>query len=258
VKEWWQKIFIPVIGEVMFGPRVAQGGDEVEQIIKQVKVPPSADVLDLACGIGRHSIPFAKKKFRVTGLDFSANFLEQARKTAKKEKVNVKFVHGDMKNLKPHFSEAQFDLVVSLFNSFGYFKVRSNDRKMLKEIFRVLKPGGYLVINTLNGDGVKLAMKNPISNGREPVKNVFVIDAAKYDVEKKKTFANWTIIDARKPKARVHRLSFDQNVYTHKEMKRLLTEAGFKIEKTWGLLHGTSFDEKSTWHQTVVARKPIR
>lgn len=255
MKEWWQQFFIPVTAEVMFHPRFAQAKTEVEQILKQVRLPSKARVLDLACGTGRHSLQFAKKKCQVTGLDFTKNFLVEARKAALKEKLPIDFVHGDMKNLKPHFSSNEFDLVVSLFNSFGYFRIRGHDLKMLKEVYRVLKPGGRLVINTLNGQGVKLAMAKPVSNGREPIKNVFMIDKAYFDSKKKKTFVEWTIIDARKTKAKVEHLLFDQNVYTHAELRGLLRKAGFKIEKVWGMLEGGLFSAKTTWHQTIVARK---
>ncbi|MBL7556628.1 MAG: class I SAM-dependent methyltransferase [Bdellovibrionaceae bacterium] len=176
MKEWWQKFFSPLVGEVMFCPRAAQAKVEVEQVLKNVRLPKGSRVLDLACGTGRHSIQFARRGLTVTGLDFTLNFVKTAKLDARKEKVIATFVRGDMKNLKPHFNANEFDLVVSLFNSFGYFKVRSNDLKMLKETYRVLKPGGRLVINTLNGEGVKSVMNRPISNGREPIKNVFLID----------------------------------------------------------------------------------
>lgn len=47
----------------------------------------------------------------------------------------------------------------------------------------------------------------------------------------------------------------EPGLYTHKEMKALLKKAGFKIIKTWGVLHGGAFDEKTSWHQTVLAQK---
>jgi hypothetical protein len=62
-------------------------------------------------------------------------------------------------------------------------------------------------------------------------------------------------VDARKGKAKIHRMSFQQNVYSYSELKALLQKAGFKIEKTWGLLQGGPFSAKNSWHQTIVARK---
>ncbi len=255
MKEWWKDFFGPLAGEIMFTPKAKVSKNEVEQVIKRTKTPKRARVLDLACGIGRHSIEFAKKGFEVTGLDYSKPYIASAKRSASQEKVKVQFVKGDMKNLRPHFASENFDLVVSLYNSFGYFKSRKDDFRMLQEVHRVLKPGGKFVLNTLNGEGVKKRLKNPISMGREPIKKVFMIDSAKFDEKKAQTQAEWTIVDARKSKAKIHRLKFHQNVYTNPQLKALLRKAGFTIETTWGLLHGEAFDRKKSWHQTIVARK---
>lgn len=255
MQEWWQNFFIPVVGEIMFSPKLKQSEAEVEQILKRVKLGPKAKILDLACGVGRHALPLAERKFSVVGLDFSKHYLSEARKAANKKKIKIDFLHGDMKDLKPHFNSNEFDLVVSLYNSFGYFKNRSDDVKMLKEVYRVLKPGGHLVLNALNGEGVRLILKNPISMGREPIENVFMIDAARFDDVKRKTISDWKIIDARNKKTEIHRMSFQQNIYTFKEMKILLLSAGFKIEKTWGLLQGGAFNPKKSWHQTILLVK---
>ena len=69
-------------------------------------------------------------------------------------------------------------------------------------------------------------------------------------------FQDWTIIDTRRSKPRIVRKSFRVNVYSYAELKRLLTTAGFKIESVWGMLPGGRFDPKTTWHQTILARKP--
>ena len=99
VKNWWRDFFEPLVGEVMFVSKMASSNAEVDQIVRRAKIKPPMDVLDLACGIGRHSVCFAQRGFRVTGLDYSKPFLEQAHKTARAARQKIRFVHGDMRKV---------------------------------------------------------------------------------------------------------------------------------------------------------------
>src|SRR5262245_43922874 len=185
VPDWWRNFFEPLVGEVMFVPRAKRSEAEVTQVIRQSKARAPLHVLDLACGVGRHSLIFAKKGFNVTGLDFSKPYLREARTAARKARQSIRFVHGDIRNLRQHFAAGSFDLVGSMYNSFGYFGHRRDDVRVLKEVYRTLVPGGAFVINTLNGQGVARRLKRPISIGHEPLPNVVMIDAARYDAAKK-------------------------------------------------------------------------
>jgi ubiquinone/menaquinone biosynthesis C-methylase UbiE len=256
MKNWWKTFFKPITGEIMFKTRsIQQSQKEVDQILSQIKVRRKVKLLDLCCGEGRHSLLFSKKGHDVTGLDFSENFLKVARDKAKAARQKISFIKADMREVSSHVDKNSFDAVVSLFNSFGYFDLRKDDFKVLKEVHKVLKPGGFFVINTINGNGAKIKLKAPVSCGYEPLKNVFVIDRAFLDFKKMRTHAHWTIVDARKAKTPVFRGSFQQNVYTHHEMKQLLKKAGFRVVKTWGPLQGGAFGEATSWHQTVLAQK---
>lgn len=256
MKNWWKTFFTPITAVVMFKPRMGkQTKREVNTILKSIKKGSILDVLDLCCGEGRHSVEFAKKH-NVIGLDYSKNFLKVARSKVGKSN-RLKFIHGDMKLTSKYFSNESFDLVVSLYNSFGYFDKRSDDLQVLKEVNKVLKPGGFFVINTLNGSAVKnkLGHKKITRVGFEADRNVFMLDQAYFDNIKMRTFSSWTIVDARKSKTQIFRKKFSQNVYLHKELKTMLQKTGFRIIKTWGILSGEKFNEKISWHQTIVAKK---
>jgi ubiquinone/menaquinone biosynthesis C-methylase UbiE len=256
-RTWWRGFFGAVVGEVMFASRKAITEKEVKTVVKATRVRPPAAILDLACGTGRHSMALARLGFAVTGLDYSRDFLREARADARKAKLPVAFVRGDMRDLRDHFQPKRFDLVVSLFNSFGYFAKRSDDRRVLREVHRVLKPGGAFVINTLHASGVAERLRTPMERGSEPLPNVFMIDRARYDRRKEETSSEWIIVDVRRPKARILRQSFRQNVYSHAELKRMLRAAGFRVERVWGMLSGRRFQRQS-WHQTILARRPMR
>lgn len=255
-KNWWKTFFKPITTEVMFKSREGQQTViEIDEVLRQTKIKEPCSVLDLACGEGRHSIELAKRGFDVIGLDYNKNFLDVAKIRAQVNKLEAGFVRGDMKLTSKYFEKNSFDLVVSLYNSFGYFDKRSDDFKVIKEVGKVVKPGGYFVINTINGAGAKHRLAKPMNAGYEISKNVFMIDQANLDLKKMRTNSFWTIIDARKKKTEITRGAFSQNVYSHPEMKAMLKKAGFRVVTTWGILQGGKFDEKTSWHQTVVAQK---
>ena len=93
-------------------------------------------ILDIACGTGTSSAALTRTGANVVGLDFSAGMLEQARR----KHSNLEFVEGDAMKLPFHSDE--FDAVTI---SFGLRNI-NEPRIALDEMYRVLKPGGRLVI----------------------------------------------------------------------------------------------------------------
>src|SRR5688500_3653535 len=91
---WWKSQYLdPVIVETIFSWRTNTEA-EVDEILKNMKLPLGAHVLDLACGQGRHSIELAKRGFKVTGLDYSPMLLKRAAASAKKlpKSIRPRFV----------------------------------------------------------------------------------------------------------------------------------------------------------------------
>lgn len=110
--------------------------------VRSVDLKPTDDVLDCACGTGDLSLAFAKAGARsVVGLDFTREMLDYAEiKRDKAAASKVTFVEGDAIQLP--FDDASFD-VVSI--AFGIRNV-TEPTQCIAEMFRVLRPGGTLVI----------------------------------------------------------------------------------------------------------------
>lgn len=121
---------------------------ETRFIADALGLAPGSEVLDLACGSGRHAIGMARLGHRVTGLDFNARYLEIAAADAAAAGVSVTWTPGDMRELG---SSAAFDAVYSYFSSFGYFDDVGNER-VLAGVARVLRPGGRFLLETVNRD----------------------------------------------------------------------------------------------------------
>lgn len=118
---------------------------EVERMISWLDLPAGSKVLDLCCGMGRHSLVLAEAGFEVTGVDLSEELLRETR--AQKGAEQVTWLRSDMRNLP---LTGGFDAVVNLFTSFGYFEEDEEQVKVLCEIHRMLKPGGKFIIDYLN------------------------------------------------------------------------------------------------------------
>ena len=93
-------------------------------------------ILDVAAGTGTSSAAMQRNGARVVALDFSPGMVAEGRRKHK----NVEFIQGDAENLP--FGDNEFD-AVSI--SFGLRNV-SDPKAALSEMYRVLKPGGRLVI----------------------------------------------------------------------------------------------------------------
>jgi ubiquinone/menaquinone biosynthesis C-methylase UbiE len=105
--------------------------EEVKRISSWLRLPKGAEVLDLCCGMGRHSMALHDLGYKVTSLDLSDVLLAEARRTDVRSRIQ--WVKGDMRRL----SIAQpFDAIFNLFTSFGYFDDDKENLAVLKEIHK--------------------------------------------------------------------------------------------------------------------------
>ncbi len=108
---------------------------------------PNPKALDIACGSGRHAVALAENGFQVTANDLSQMLLSEARALAQKKNLALTFTQFDMRDLP---FEQEFDLIVQLFTSFGYFENDDEDDVVLSHVARALKPNGWYVLDFLN------------------------------------------------------------------------------------------------------------
>jgi SAM-dependent methyltransferase len=103
------------------------------------------------CGQGRHAHLLAEAGYDVTGIDYSAPLLRIAKKRGTGK--HLRYKRGDMRALPSEWS-GQFDAVLNLFTSFGFFDDVADDARVIREFARVLAPGGRLVWYGGSRDGV--------------------------------------------------------------------------------------------------------
>ena len=104
-------------------------------------------ILDLGCGNGRHLIQILNEGFDVIGMDISLSALRLLQEWAHEEKLSSKVVNADMRSGFP-LMEGVLD---GVFSTQVIHHARIEDiRRTIREIFRVLRPGGLAFI-TVSG-----------------------------------------------------------------------------------------------------------
>jgi SAM-dependent methyltransferase len=150
---WFEEWFNSPLYEKLYSHRNMDDAARLATIIENlIPADEYPELLDLACGRGRHSLLLAKRGYMVTGIDLSETAIQKAKAEAQREKIeNVQFRIGDMREN----SGLTFDAVVSLFTSFGYFLDDEENIRALENIWEMLKDHGLFLMDYLNPQYVK-------------------------------------------------------------------------------------------------------
>lgn len=111
-----------------------------EAFVARLSLGPEVRVLDVGCGTGNATIPAAQTGAKVVGIDIATNLLEQGRRRAGEEGLEIRFEEGDAEDLP--YEDASFDVVISLFGAM--FAPRPE--RVAAELIRVCRSDGKIVM----------------------------------------------------------------------------------------------------------------
>lgn len=246
-QESWhsQDAFWDIIEPVLFNEqRQSSSLEEVDKMVNLLQIEDQAKILDLCCGIGRHSLELSKRGYDVVGVDRTMKYLEQARLEAEKLNLNATFLLGDMRE---YCVPDHFDIIINVFGSFGYFENSEDDYKVVKNMFISLRPGGKFMIET---------------NGKE----ILARDFRKWDwteegdlliLSERKVCQNWGRIETRWIVIKgTNRVEYQVSVrsYSAVELSTLLINCGFTNVQVYGSLDGIEYDQMAQ-RLVVVGQK---
>jgi SAM-dependent methyltransferase len=199
---------------------------EVDFLEAALAPPAGGAVLDVACGYGRHAIGLARRGYRVTGVDFNAQYLEAAGREASAAGADATWVRADMRALP---FEREFDGAYSYFTSFGYFSDEENER-VLAGVARALKPGGRFLLDVINRDWIlthpQQRVWNPLEDGS------LLMEETSLDL-RRSLVLNRQIHVAAQSGAQITK-EFTLRAYTCAELESLCARHGLTVREVWG------------------------
>lgn len=238
--------FWSTFGGTMFDASAWEQAEvQVDDLIGLLGIEPGDRLLDLCCGPGRHTIELARRGFVVTGVDRTEEFLEECRRRADDEGLDVDLAHSDMRDF---VSPESFDVAVNLFTSFGYFADPLDDRKVVENLYESLVPGGQLLLEM---------------GGKEVIARIFEhkqwreVDGDFYLYERT-VRDGWGWIDNRWIRITTterQEYTVGHRLYSAVELTELVASVGFDEVRAHGHLDGRPYDTGAE-RLVVHARRP--
>lgn len=213
----------------------------IDTILKKHKVKT---VLDLTCGTGSQVFWLAKCGYEVTGSDINANMLKITRSKARKKKIGVKLLKGDMRTLKA----GEFNAAITIFNAVGHL-TKPDFEKAMRNIRKNLNAGGLYIFDIFNLS--YLLKDSNITKLTIDWKKNKTREIQYSTINKEGVLASFTTLLAGK---KTSRSSQTLQVYTAKQLREMLERSGFKVLRQCGV-DGSRLSETKTERILTVAKK---
>lgn len=255
---WTREVFLehPEMFLPLLEDRLSRAREQVDGLVKLFErhgVEHGSMVLDLACGIGRHSIELALRGYNVIGVDISLEYLAIAERESERKGVSdhCRFVDGDMRNIGSLFEGQLFSSSLSLFTSLGYYDDET-DLSILRQLNHLSLDGGLLIVHIMckkhaeSLDGKRKLRKN---NG------ILRIEDSIYDQKTSRLKARWTFLkETLKGYKKIGVLHFENRLYTYKELSEMFKLAGWDHLESFSDLKLNPFEGDSKY-VVLVSRK---
>ncbi len=241
--EWFKSWFNSPYYHILYDHRNKEEAELfIRHLASYLNLEKQAHLLDLACGNGRHAIILNQLGYRVTGIDLSENNIKTAQL---KENPTLSFVQGDMRDV---YKKEEFDVVLNLFTSFGYFNLMDDNKKVIQSAFQMLKNEGLIVIDYFN---THVICKNLLK--KESIQKQHV----QFDISKE-------IVDGFIIKT-IHIKDEENNYYetfhekvmliSPEEIQSLLTHHSFQLLNLFGDYDLNPFQLESSKRLILIARR---
>jgi SAM-dependent methyltransferase len=241
MEEWFSSWFDTKYYHILYKNRdFSEAETFISNLVNDLKIEKNSQILDLACGKGRHSIYLNKLGYQIDGCDLSKESITYA-KQFENDKLHF-FVH----DMREPLVNKSYCYVFNLFTSIGYFDDLNDNIKMLQSIESYTLPNGTLVIDFMNASKV---INNLVK------KEIKKVDGISFNITRE--VFNGFIIKTIKFVDEGQSFEFKEKVQAIKlaDFENYLSKTNFNIIKTCGNYNLDNFDVENSDRLIIFAKK---
>ncbi len=213
------------------------------------------NVLELACGTGRLTIPLAKEGVKITGIDNAEEMIALAEEKATKLGLNVDF---HLKDLLDFDLNEKFNFIFCVHNSFSHIDGFENVKQFFSNVSEHLEDDGTFILQVFNPDFFFFTRdpndKFPLKTFKDPFsdKIISLSENSFYDEETQINYLKW-FFEKEGEEESIE--NWSQRVYYPKELEYIVQFCGFEIVDKFGDFDFTPFENDSETQILVLKKK---
>lgn len=244
------------VGELIYDAKIYDGmNTNVEDLQFYKRWLPQnkkAKILELCCGTGRLTLPIAKDRYNICGVDYTLSMLEQAKVKATEAGLDIDFIEADIRTLD---LQEKFDLIFIPFNSIHHLYRNEDLFKALEGVKSHLKYGSLFLLDCFNPN-IQYIVENEKDQATiaeyttDDGRNVLIKQTMRYESATQINRIEWHYYI----NSEFHSIqNLDMRLFFPQELDSYLERAGFNIIHKFGGFEEESFDDKSEKQIYVLA-----
>ena len=248
---WWASFYDDTLADVV----MATGEDAAaiataEFLREKLHLRPGDQVFDQCCGIGRVSLPLARRGLRVVGVDVIPSYVARASAAADAARLPCEVHAGDAFEFVP---AQPCSAAYNWWTSFGYTESDDQNTRMLRRAWEALTPGGRFALDYYNVPRLLREFQGRVQLRYQTESGEFLVErAAEVHFLSGMIDQEWSYTG---PDGAEHRKRSRTKLYMPHELQALLLRSGFTEVQLYGGAGAEAFTPASP-RCVLVARKP--